>query len=250
MRSPLNGIIGLTEIVHDGRAGPLSTEQKEYLSDVLFSARHLLRLVTNVLDLVSIEAGKIDQKPEPLDIKAAVEQVQSGSAALAVAKGIRIHTTIDAGLNRLVADRARIQQIVFNYLSNALKFTPDGGSVTVRVVREDADYFRIEVQDTGPGIREEDPAGCSRNFSSFMSAWRHGRKAPGSGSRSRSESWRRWAGRSACAYTRHRKRVSRDPAASAGQPSGVARRFSACEPLGLWCVLVRPHPEFHLRRPE
>jgi signal transduction histidine kinase len=165
LRSPLNGIIGLTEIVHDGRAGPLSSEQKEYLGDVLGSARHLLRLVTNVLDLVSIEAGKIDQKPEPLDIKAAVKQVERGLAALAVAKGIRIHTIIDAGLNRLVVDRARIQQIVFNYLSNALKFTPDGGRVTVRVVPEDADYFRIEVQDTGPGIREED---LGRLFTEFQ----------------------------------------------------------------------------------
>jgi signal transduction histidine kinase len=165
LRSPLNGIIGLTEIVHDGRAGPLSSEQKEYLGDVLGNARHLLRLVTNVLDLVSIEAGKIDQQPEPLDMKAAVEQVESGLAALAVAKGIRIHTIIDAGLNLLVADRARIQQIVFNYLSNALKFTPDGGRVTVRVVPEDADCFRIEVQDTGPGIRAED---LGRLFTEFQ----------------------------------------------------------------------------------
>jgi signal transduction histidine kinase len=165
LRSPLNGIIGLTEIIHDGRAGPLSSEQKEYLADVLGNARHLLRLVTNVLDLVSIEAGKIDQEPEPLDIKAVVEQVESGLTALAVAKQIRIHTIIDAGLNGLVADRARIQQIVFNYLSNALKFTPEGGRVTVSVAPEGADDFRIEVQDTGPGIREED---LGRLFTEFQ----------------------------------------------------------------------------------
>jgi signal transduction histidine kinase len=165
LRTPLNSIIGFTQLMHDERVGPLSDQHKEYLADVLSNAQHLLRLVNNVLDLASIEAGKMDLLPEPLDVAVTVGQVKDGLSAFATAKRIAVRTAIDPDLGGIVADAARVRQILYNYLSNALTSTPEGGRVNIRVASEGTDYFRMEVEDSGPGIRAED---FGRLFTEFQ----------------------------------------------------------------------------------
>jgi signal transduction histidine kinase len=155
LRTPLNAIIGFTELMHSGKAGAVSTDQEDYLGDVLTSGRHLLELINAVLDLSKVEAGKIDLRPEPVDLGQVVGEVRDSLRPLAAAKHMRIDSEIDGSLGRPSVDAAKLKQILYNYLSNALKFTPDGGRITVRIGPHDAETFLIEVEDSGIGIPAE-----------------------------------------------------------------------------------------------
>jgi len=163
-RTPLNGIIGFSELLYDGKAGPVTANQQEYLSDILGCSRHLLTLINQVLDLTKIESGKMDFQYETLDVAALVEEVKEGVQALAGRKRIALQAECDPRVDKVQADAARLRQVLFNYLSNALKFTPEGGSVVVRVLPESPGAYRVVVEDTGVGIRAED---LSRLFIEF-----------------------------------------------------------------------------------
>jgi PAS domain S-box-containing protein len=156
LRTPLNGIIGFAEIMHDGRVGPISEQHKEYLGDILTSARHLLQLINDVLDLSKVEAGKMEFHPQPLNLPLVVQEVREIVRTLAARKRIEVRSEIDPALASIDADSRSIKQILYNYLSNALKFTPERGTVTVRGKVEDAHRFRIEVEDSGIGISAGD----------------------------------------------------------------------------------------------
>ncbi|MGE5306113.1 MAG: response regulator, partial [Alphaproteobacteria bacterium] len=156
LRTPLNGIIGFAEIMHDGRVGPVSDQHKEYLGDILTSARHLLQLINDVLDLSKVEAGKMDFNPQAVNLQLVVQEVREIVRTLAAGKRIELRSEIDPALSAIDADPRALKQILYNYVSNALKFTPDGGSVTVRGKVEDAERFRIEVEDNGIGIAARD----------------------------------------------------------------------------------------------
>ncbi|HXB55917.1 MAG TPA: PAS domain S-box protein [Vicinamibacteria bacterium] len=156
LRTPLNAIIGFAELMHDGKVGPVLAEQKEFLGDILTSSRHLLQLINDVLDLSKIEAGKMEFRPEVLDIEKVVTEIRDILRSLAASKRITVTLQIAPGISPVVLDSAKLKQVLYNYLSNALKFTPEGGTVTMRAAPEDADAFRLEVEDTGIGIRAED----------------------------------------------------------------------------------------------
>jgi protein-histidine pros-kinase len=155
LRTPLNAIIGFSEIVHDARAGPVTGEQKEFLGDILTSARHLLHLINDVLDLSKIEAGKMEFRPEPVDPGRIVAEIRDMLRSLAAARTVTVNVEADS-VGSVLVDPAKLKQVLYNYLSNALKFTPEGGEVTLRVLEEGPDSFRLEVADTGIGIRPED----------------------------------------------------------------------------------------------
>jgi PAS domain S-box-containing protein len=155
LRTPLNGIMGLAELMFDGIVGPVSEEHKEYLGDILASSRHLLQLVNDVLDLAKVESGKLDLRTEPVELGPLLCEVRDVLRILAEKKNISI--TVDtAGVGTVVTDAARLKQVVYNYLSNAIKFTGEGGAIQVRARQEGANEFRIEVEDTGPGIQNTD----------------------------------------------------------------------------------------------
>jgi len=156
LRTPLNGIIGFAELMHDGKVGPVSAQHKEYLGDILTSSRHLLQLINDVLDLAKVESGKMEFRSEPVDLAKLVSEVRDILRTLAAKKRIRIDAEVDATLIGVVIDPAKFKQILYNYLSNALKFTPDEGRVTVRVGPAEAGTFCLEVEDSGIGIRPED----------------------------------------------------------------------------------------------
>ena len=155
LRTPLNGIIGLSELVFDGVAGPVSEEQQEYLGDVLASSKHLLQLVNDVLDLAKVESGKIEFVRQYVKIEPLLREVCDVLRILSDEK--RISVALDAAnLDTVFTDPARLKQVVYNYLSNAIKFTPPGGLIQVRSRAEGDRAFRIEVEDNGPGIQESD----------------------------------------------------------------------------------------------
>jgi signal transduction histidine kinase len=156
LRTPLNGIIGFAELMHDGRVGPVSEQHREYLCDILSSSNHLRRLIDDVLDLSKIEAGKMDLRPEEVELAGVVDEACDVMSSLAVRKRIRLEAHTDPGIGTVEVDPSKLRQVLFNYLSNAVKFTPEGGNVTVRAVVEDDDHYRILVEDDGPGIAPED----------------------------------------------------------------------------------------------
>jgi len=164
LRTPLNAIIGFTELLHDGKVGAVSDRQKEFLGDVLTSSQHLLQLINDVLDLSKIEAGKMEFRPEPADMAKLAGEVRDILRTLAAGKRIRVETDVTRLLGDVVIDPARFKQVLYNFVSNALKFTPDEGRVAIRVKPEGAEKFRLEVEDTGIGVRPED---LSKLFSEF-----------------------------------------------------------------------------------
>jgi len=156
LRTPLNAIIGFAEILHDGRVGAVSADQEEFLDDILTSSRHLLQLINDVLDLSKVEAGKMEFHPEPLDPARVLGEIRNMLRSLAASKRIAVTVEADAAVGRVTVDPAKLKQVLYNFLSNALKFTPEGGRVTMRVATERSDTFRVEVEDIGIGIRAED----------------------------------------------------------------------------------------------
>ncbi len=156
LRTPLNAIIGFTELIHDGRVGAVSAEQKEFLGDILNSSQHLLQLINDVLDLAKVEAGKLEFFPEPLNLAKVIGEVRDILRTLASRKRIAIEVAAEPAVAEVVADAGKLKQVLYNYLSNALKFSPDGGRVSVRALAEGTRDFRLEVEDSGIGIKPED----------------------------------------------------------------------------------------------
>jgi protein-histidine pros-kinase len=156
LRTPLNAIIGFSELMYHERVGPVSEEHKEYLGDVLTSARHLLQLINDVLDLTKVEAGKMEFRPEILDLSNVVTEVKTILRGLSGPKNIQVDANVDPGLSKVLLDGPKFKQVLYNFLSNAIKFTPEGGKVTMRLIPQADGMFRVEVEDNGIGIKPED----------------------------------------------------------------------------------------------
>jgi len=155
LRTPLNAVIGFSEFLIDEKAGPLNAKQKEYLGDVLNSGRHLLQLINDVLDLSKIEAGRMEVRAERFPIRRAVDEVCTAIAQTAAAKGIAIRRDISAAPGEVTLDRQKFIQVLYNLISNAVKFSNDGGEVSVTATQCDG-ALRVSVRDRGIGIRSED----------------------------------------------------------------------------------------------
>ncbi len=156
LRTPLNAIIGFSELMYHEKVGPLSADHKEYLGDILTSGRHLLQLINDVLDITKVEAGKMEFRPEIIDLSKVTAEVKDILRGLAGSKKIQMETEVDPSLSRVVLDSSKYKQVLYNYLSNAIKFSPEGGNITVRLKPEGADQFRLEVADKGIGIEAKD----------------------------------------------------------------------------------------------
>jgi PAS domain S-box-containing protein len=156
LRTPLNAIIGFAELLHDGQVPADAPQHREFLGDILTSGRHLLQLINDVLDLAKVEAGKLDFRPETIDVSKVLGEVVSITRTTASAKKIKVECDVDPGVRTVTLDPSRFKQVAYNYVSNALKFTPDGGRVTIRVRPENDQAFRLEVEDTGVGIAASD----------------------------------------------------------------------------------------------
>jgi PAS domain S-box-containing protein len=158
LRTPLNSILGFAELLHDEQVGSIEPQQKEFLQEILKGGVHLLRLINDVLDLSKVEAGKMDFRPEPVDLPELTRSVVQSLSASAAERRLQLDVSVDPTLTEIVLDPGRFTQLLYNYLSNALKFTPEGGSVLVRIGTEGTTDFRLEVEDTGPGIAAQDVA--------------------------------------------------------------------------------------------
>lgn len=169
LRTPLNGIIGFSEMLYDARLGPINAEQKDVLSDVLSCATHLLHLINEILDLSKVEAGKLEFCPTVCSIPALLDEVTEGIRPLVEKKKLELLRDVPAGLTAVV-DPVRFRQVLFNYVSNAVKFTPQGGTVSIRIASEDGSRFRLEVEDTGVGMTPDEVARLFQEFQQVSSS--------------------------------------------------------------------------------
>ncbi|MBN2538914.1 MAG: PAS domain S-box protein [Deltaproteobacteria bacterium] len=154
LRTPLNSIIGFTGIIAQEMVGPLNDEQKKQLGMVRNSARHLLSLINDVLDISKIEAGQLRVVSEPYDLHDTIEKTVGGMRHLAGKKGLELICTISSGIGTVTGDSRRVEQILLNLISNAIKFT-ERGSVTIECEPKEK-HVTIRVIDTGIGIKDED----------------------------------------------------------------------------------------------
>ena len=173
LRTPLNSIIGFTGVVLQGLAGPLNQEQSKQLGMVRTSARHLLELINDVLDISKIEAGQLEVRAEPFDLGASLARVIALMKPLADKKGLALRFSPPPDLGDLVSDQRRVEQILINLLNNAIKFT-DTGDVTLTGDNLAAfpltsqspagPVVRLRVRDTGMGIKPADLATLFQPF--------------------------------------------------------------------------------------
>jgi signal transduction histidine kinase len=162
LRTPLNSIIGFTGILLQGLAGDLNAEQSKQLGMVQGSARHLLALINDVLDISKIEAGQLVLSRDTFHIQDCVDSCLAALAPLAHKKGLRLRHEVDDGIGPMRGDRRRVEQVLLNLVGNAIKFT-ERGEVTIRVA-DSADALNVSVRDTGIGI---DPVNLGSLFKPF-----------------------------------------------------------------------------------
>jgi signal transduction histidine kinase/DNA-binding response OmpR family regulator/HAMP domain-containing protein len=165
LRTPLNAIIGFSELMHEEAIPDDPAQRREFLGHILVSGRHLLALINDILDLSKVEAGKLEFRPEALRLSRLVDEVVGILRTTASAKQIRLEPAIDPEVEELTLDPGRLKQVLYNYVSNAIKFTPAGGRIAIRATPEGADEVRFEVEDTGIGIAPDD---LGRLFADFQ----------------------------------------------------------------------------------
>jgi signal transduction histidine kinase len=154
LRTPLNAIQGFGSILADGIAGELSAEQAGYVHKILDSSDVLLSLVDELLDVSRMQAGKFTLERQPVEVSALVREVLAERGTTALQKGLSLVNEVPAELPKVDADPRRVRQVLSNLLTNAIKYTPAGGTVTLKAQVED-DTMRVAVGDTGIGISED-----------------------------------------------------------------------------------------------
>jgi two-component system cell cycle sensor histidine kinase PleC len=157
LRTPLNAILGFSEVMQTEVLGPISNPTyKEYVTDIHNSGNHLLNVINEILDLSRIEAGRHELQEEPIRLVHVVSEAIHMVQLRAKNKGIVLTTQFEENLPQIWADERSVRQITLNLLSNALKFTPSGGNVWVKVGWTTSGGQYLSVKDTGPGIPEDE----------------------------------------------------------------------------------------------
>ena len=156
LRSPMNAIIGFSDLLcMDGM--PIEpAQQRQFIGHIRTSGRHLLQLINDVLDLSKVESGKFEFFPEPVKLAELIDDVRGVLFSLLQRKRLTLSIEVAPQISSVVVDPARLKQALFNYLSNAIKFSSDGGHISVSAFPEGEHDFRVEVEDSGVGIARVD----------------------------------------------------------------------------------------------
>jgi signal transduction histidine kinase len=177
LRTPLNAIIGFSEVLSQRMFGEINDKQAEYLADILESGQHLLSLINDILDLSKIEAGRMELEPTEFDLASTIENSLILVRERAQRHGITLRHTLDERLGMIRGDERKVKQVLLNLLSNALKFTPEGGRIDVRAAFRDS-TAEISVTDTGVGLAPED---LDTVFEEFRQVGTAAKKVEGTG---------------------------------------------------------------------
>lgn len=163
LRTPLNSIIGFSDVLKEETAGPLNSQQKEFLTDISDSGKHLLAIINDVLDLAKIESGKMSLDLQEFDARKLLESSVNLVKGRALKNNVTIKLDLPAALGTVVADEIRIRQVIFNLLANSVKFTPPGGTITLGAQAGET-ALSVTVTDTGIGLTQPE---IGRLFSKF-----------------------------------------------------------------------------------
>jgi signal transduction histidine kinase len=178
LRTPLNAIIGFSEVMLSGMTGPMADKQKEFTNDIRDSGKHLLGLINDILDLSKIEAGRMELDVVRFNLRQAMDNALTLVRGRAERHGISLETVVDPEVGEYDGDERKFKQIMLNLLTNAVKFTPQGGTVTMAAKRVNGDYV-FSVKDTGIGIAAEDHSKVFEEFKQVGTDY--ARKAEGTG---------------------------------------------------------------------
>ncbi len=182
LRTPLNAILGLSEALLEQVSGPLTPRQMRSVTTISTSGTHLLTLINDILDLSKIEAGKLELHPEPLNVDEFCQSCLAFVRAQAMQKHIGVAFELDGSVARFVGDPKRCKQILVNLLNNAVKFTPEGGRIGLKVgVPDGEDAVRFTVWDTGIGIAPENQGKLFRAFTQIDSGLSRAQEGTGLG---------------------------------------------------------------------
>ncbi len=179
LRTPLNAIIGFSELMKDESVGPLNEKQKEYSGYIWESGKHLLSLINDILDLSKVEAGKMELDQGEFDLKGLLERSISFVSDKASKQKITLSVDTGEGVGVVRADERKIKQVIFNLISNSMKFTPAGGKVGIEARRSAPEEVLVCVWDTGIGIEAKDSHKVFAEFEQISSDY--SRKYAGTG---------------------------------------------------------------------
>ncbi len=182
LRTPLNAILGFSELIRDEVFGPIGVPRYvEYAADIHVSGRHLLDLITAILDLSKIEAGKLEIELNPIDLAPLLGQCVGLVRTRAEKQGLTLVEDFARNLPVLWADARAVRQIMLNLLSNAVKFTPHGGTITVHLEVADPEWVDISVSDTGIGIPDDQVDRVMKPFEQLDNRYTRGAGGTGLG---------------------------------------------------------------------
>lgn len=166
LRAPLTGVLGFAELLLRDKAGPLNEASKRYIQSIYQSGKDLLAIIEDFLELSRVDSGKLQINRQEINVADGISHSVAAMESLFAAKKIQLKVEFDENLPTLNADPNRFNQMLTNYLSNALKFTPEGGTVTIKAERP-GDFIKVSVIDTGIGISLEEQ---KRLFERFFQA--------------------------------------------------------------------------------
>ncbi|HII80934.1 MAG TPA: PAS domain S-box protein [Methanosarcina sp.] len=169
LRTPLNSIIGFSDILLEKIFGELNEKQLKYVNNISISGKHLLGLINDILDLSKVEAGKMDLRYSEFSVGSVFEEVKSTLLPLAQAKTLEIDLKVEPDFEDIQADRSRLTQILYNLVSNAIKFTPEGGRISIQCKKSGTRAI-FSVTDTGIGISSEDQKKLFQPFTQIDSS--------------------------------------------------------------------------------
>ena len=177
LRTPLNAVLGFSEVLLERMFGEINERQEEYLRDIHGSGKHLLELLNEILDLSKVEAGRMELEYSSFDLRAVLDGAASMLRERAAVHAIEVGVEVGDDVGELYSDELRLKQVVLNLVTNAVKFTGDGGAVVVRAARRGPEVL-ITVTDTGIGVPEADR---ERIFESFQQGGRGSSHEEGTG---------------------------------------------------------------------
>src|SRR5229473_267854 len=176
LRTPLNAVLGFSDLLADERYGPLNDRQQRYVAHIHAGGKHLLKLISDILDLSKIEAGRMELAREDVTVSSAFTEVISALYPLAEKKSQALLQQVEPNLH-VHADGMRFKQVLMNLAGNAIKFTPEGGRIKL-AARQVDDQVRVEVRDNGPGIPADQQ---QRIFEAFVRLTQTGSATEGTG---------------------------------------------------------------------
>jgi len=181
LRTPLNAIIGFSEIIEMAMFGPLEGQYQEYAKDINSSGEHLLGIISDILDISKVETGELDIDEELINVEETAAACEVMVRSRAVDSGVTLTIELSTGLPLLNADPLRVKQILLNLIGNAIKFTPEGGLISVTGKVANSGGVALMVEDTGIGIDEEDIPTALEKFGQIRDGHTHAHEGAGIG---------------------------------------------------------------------